>query len=105
MRLNTLICRKLHNQPYFLRKYYRMPPEIPSFRAQLSNENHFFNLIDETTMRFTSSNFEHSGVHNEMIENENFRLFAYRRTLAALGIAQACLALLSLAQDFHVKIC
>ena len=105
MRLNTIICRKLHNQLYFLRKYYRMSPEIPSFRAQLSNESHFFNLIDETTMRFTSSNFEPSGVHNEMIENENFRSFAYWRTLAALGIVQASLTLLSFAQAFRVKIC
>ena len=40
-----------------------------------------------------------------MQENENFRLFAYRRTLAALGIVQASLALLSFAQVFRVKIC
>ena len=40
-----------------------------------------------------------------MIEKENFRSFAYRRTLAALGIAQTSLALLSFAQAFRVKIC
>ncbi len=41
---------------------------------------------------------------HKMIGNENFALFAYRLTLAALGIAQASLALLSFAQAFRVKI-
>ena len=40
-----------------------------------------------------------------MIENENFRSFASWRTLAALGIVQASLTLLSFAQAFRVKIC
>ena len=40
-----------------------------------------------------------------MTKNENFRSFAFWRSLAALGKVQACLTLRSFAQAFRVKIC
>ena len=82
-----------------------MPLKSSTFRALLSNYGISCNQIVETTMRFTKPDFAPSGAHNKMIENEKFRLFAFLRSLAALGIVQASLTLRSFAQAFRVKIC